>query len=111
MRLPETSALYMMEMQPPPPAARLSASFTPINSRFTELRSKLLFMVLTDTASTTPMAPPHAEHAKVAFGQVTELFLNEVDTTVRELEIAPIAPPICAKLSRKVQSVTETMLL
>ena len=68
-------------------------------------------MVLTDTASTTPMAPPHAEHAKVAFGQVTELFLNEVVTTVSAPEIAPIAPPICATLSRKVQSVTKTMLL
>jgi hypothetical protein len=44
------------------------------------------------------MAPPHAEHAAEAFGQVAVLLSNNDDVTVRALEIAPIAPPVCAVL-------------
>jgi hypothetical protein len=44
------------------------------------------------------MAPPHAEHAAEAFGQVAVLLSNNDDVTVRVLEIAPMAPPVCAVL-------------
>jgi hypothetical protein len=61
-------------MHPPPPTAWLIGFATPFNNRFTALLLKVLIVIDTDGASTVPIAPPHAEHAVVAFGQVAMLF-------------------------------------
>jgi hypothetical protein len=100
----------MTETQPPPPAARLALSFTPISPRSAALRLKWLSMRLNDGASTAPMAPPHAEHAVEVFEQVAVLFSNKDDATVRVLEMVPMAPPVCAVLLVKEQLLTSTVL-
>ena len=56
------------------------------------------------------MAPPQDEHAVVVFGQVAVLFLNHDDVTVRVLEMAPMAPPVCAVLLVNEQLVTLRVL-
>ena len=56
------------------------------------------------------MAPPHDEHTVVVFGQVAVLFSNHDDTTVRVLEMVPMAPPVCAVLPVNEQLVTLRVL-
>jgi hypothetical protein len=84
----------MTETQPPPPAARLSPSLTPISSRFTELWLKSLLLSCTDADSTVPTAATHAEQVVEVFRQVAVLFSNNDRITVRVLESAPMAPPV-----------------
>jgi hypothetical protein len=70
-------------------------------------------MIETDRDSSVPIAPPHAEHAVVveaAFGHVAVLFSKMQELTASELDVTPIAPPICAALLKKLQSLTATLL-
>ena len=83
---------------PPPATALVVVPRTLTSSRDTVLWLKLLWMIVTDGASTVLMAPPHAEQAVKAFKQVAVLFSNSDLMILKELEMAPIAPPDCAVL-------------
>jgi hypothetical protein len=107
---PETSALYMTETHPPPPAAQRAPSITPINSICTVLLLKILFEMMIDGGSTALTAPPHDEHVGAEFEHVAVFFSKRENVTFRVLAITPIAPPTCAVLLKKVQLETETTL-
>jgi hypothetical protein len=112
-RLSETFKLCMTDMHPPPPTAWLIKVVTLSNTTLTALPLKKLPIIETDGDSSVPIAPPHAEHGVVvetAFGHAAVLFSKKQEVTARELDVAPIAPPVWAVLLKNLQSLTVTML-
>jgi hypothetical protein len=86
---------------------------TVFKRRFTALLLNVLFVSITDGASMVPIAPPHAEHAvaaEAAPGHVAALFWKKQELTASEPDANPMAPPVCAVLLKKLQSITVTML-